>query len=141
MAPGLIQEALVVIVDDDGKISTQQNHAEDNCHDAADEEQHIGFFRQQLHEHRCTREGQNDADHRASSRRADGLFALFQLGFREDQLEQCIDQKADEKHDRTDDQDKDVFVHAFSSSTGAEMTYCTGISNASVSRWENIWNP
>ena len=141
MTPRLIQKTLVVKVDDDRKISTQQNHAEDDRHNAADEKQRIRRSSQIFDQHCDAREGQDHTGHRAFPRRADDLLAFFEFGFRKNHFEQRIDQKADEKHDRTDDQDKDVFVHTFSSSTGAEMTYCTGISNASVSRWENIWNP
>ena len=74
-----------------------------------------------------------------SSRRTDNLLALFQLRLRENQLEQGVDQKADQKHKRANQHNKKQ-LHASPSSTGAEMTYCTGISNLSVSRWSSIWN-
>ena len=139
MAPGLIEKALVVIVDDDGKIGTQQEHTENDRHSAADEKQCIRCSGQIFDQHRNAREGQNHTNHRASSRRTDNLLALFQLRLREDQLEQGVDQKADQKHKRANQHNKKQ-LHASPSSTGAEMTYCTGISNLSVSRWSSIWN-
>lgn len=123
-----MEEALVVIIDHEREICTQQNHAEDHRHDAPDNKQYVALLRQELHQHRRAREGQNHADHGAPARRADDLLAFFQPRFREQELQQRVDQKADEKDDGADDQHKDVFVHPASSPAGADSTYCTGMS-------------
>ena len=122
-----VEEGLVVVVDGKRAVVDEQARADQQGRNAAEQQRHVHFLRQEADEHDDRRKGQYDAENGLTARKMDDLLAFFNFFLREKLPQKEIDQKADQKDKRAEDRNGPE-LHFATSPTGADRTYCTGTS-------------